>query len=704
MSDKKIILSNRYEIIERVGIGGMSYVYKAYDLKTKKIVAIKELKDELVDDEEFVSKFESEAIASKSIKHKNVVSAYDVVHDGRLYYIVLEYADGITLNKYIREKGHLTNEETIDIAIQVASGLESAHKKGIIHRDVKPQNVVISKNNIAKITDFGIARAISSNTKNISVIGTVHYISPEQAKNDKVDFRSDIYSLGCTMYEMITGKIPFEGDTAVAIIMSHIKENIKLPSIDNKSIYKSLEKIILKATRMNPDDRYQSMAELISDLKRAIKDKNGSYISDTIYNDEDTGKTLIISDNQMQLIKQLSSKYQNTKQSDNLSENEKEYVKHYLDKSRNKNSVSRSKYIWMTIVTATIAIGLVVIGIIANQFISTLKYRSENTSTSSNALSSEKDIILRNLYKKIIGMDVDEARALARDYGIWIVSTDKRYDDIYKYNQIIEINDSEISENSVLNVVISKGSEVLDFSDLDSLHKTKFTDMKEMLDERELDYSVIDSTDRYIETGYVIGVNKNKSSDSGKLIFTVSTGTSNDIISMPNIVGMYLQEAKDLLATKNLYISEVYYNRDGSYKEGQIISQSKPKFSYVKIGESVDVVVSSGENGEITEMPFKERWLSELNASYIVSKNNVPGGNQDDKIIISVRLMQATDTGIKYYELSQPAEYTIGTAISLVYLDIEGEPGVYEGQVQVVDVENDIVLKTYDIRFKQTMK
>ena len=432
MSDKKIILSNRYEIIERVGIGGMSYVYKAYDLKTKKIVAIKELKDELVDDEEFVSKFESEAIASKSIKHKNVVSAYDVVHDGRLYYIVLEYADGITLNKYIREKGHLTNEETIDIAIQVASGLESAHKKGIIHRDVKPQNVVISKNNIAKITDFGIARAISSNTKNISVIGTVHYISPEQAKNDKVDFRSDIYSLGCTMYEMITGKIPFEGDTAVAIIMSHIKENIKLPSIDNKSIYKSLEKIILKATRMNPDDRYQSMAELISDLKRAIKDKNGSYISDTIYNDEDTGKTLIISDNQMQLIKQLSSKYQNTKQSDNLSENEKEYVKHYLDKSRNKNYVSRSKYIWMTIVTATIAIGLVVIGIIANQFISTLKYRSENTSTSSNALSSEKDIILRNLYKKIIGMDVDEARALARDYGIWIVSTDKRYDDIYK--------------------------------------------------------------------------------------------------------------------------------------------------------------------------------------------------------------------------------------------------------------------------------
>lgn len=703
MNDKTI-LSNRYEIIERVGIGGMSYVYKAYDLKTKKIVAIKELKDELVDDEEFVSKFESEAIASKSIKHKNVVSAYDVVHDGRLYYIVLEFADGITLNKYIREKGHLSNEETIDIAIQVASGLESAHKKGIIHRDVKPQNVVISKNNVAKITDFGIARAISSNTKNISVIGTVHYISPEQAKNDRVDFRSDIYSLGCTMYEMITGKIPFEGDTAVAIIMSHIKENIKLPSIDNKSIYKSLEKIILKATRMNPDDRYQNMGELINDLKRASKDKEGSFISNAIYNDEDTGKTLIISDNQMQLIKQLSSKYQNTNNAEILNDNEKNYIKHYLNKNAPKTNISRSKYLWMSIVGVTVSIALIVVGVIAYQFLNTMKYRVNVSASNSNAFSTEKDIILKNLYRNIIGMDVDEARSLARDYGIWIVSTDKRYDDHFKYNQIIEIKNNEITEDSVLNVVISKGSEVLDFTDLEALHKTKFSDMKEMLDERNLEYSVIDSTDRYIEAGYIIGVNKNDSSRPGKLIFTVSTGTSSDIISMPNVVGLTLDEARELLASRNLSIQEIYHNRDGSYPEGVIITQSKPKFSYVKKGDTVDVVVSSGENGEITDMPFRERWLADLNASFIVSQNNVPGGSEDDKIIIAVRLMQATETGVKYYELSQPAEYTVGTAISLVYLDIEGEPGVYDGQVQVVDVENDVILKSYDVRFTQIMK
>lgn len=704
MNDKNMVLSNRYNIIERVGIGGMSYVYKAYDQKTKKIVAIKELKDELVDDEDFVSKFESEAIASKSIKHKNVVSAYDVVHDGRLYYIVLEFADGITLNKYIREKGNLTNEETIDIAIQIASGLESAHKKGIIHRDVKPQNIVISKHNIAKIMDFGIARAISSNTKNISVIGTVHYISPEQAKNDKLDYRSDIYSLGCTMYEMITGKIPFEGDTAIAIIMSHIKENIKLPSIDNNKIYKSLEKIILKATKMNPDDRYQNMSELICDLKKALKDKNGSFISDSIYNDEDTGKTLIISDDQMKLIKQLSSKFQNVNDVNNISNEEKEYLKQYLNNKDNNQNISKSKFVWMIVVTATLVISILVAVIIGYQFFNTVQYKTDISTTNPNGSTTDKDIVLKNLYNKIIGMDVDEARELARDYGIWIVTTDKRFDDNFKNNQIIEIIDNDVYDNTLINVAISKGSEVLDFTDVDELHKTKFSDMKQFLDDRYLEYSVIDSTDRYVESGYIIGVNKNKSSDPGKLIFTVSTGTSKDIVSMPNVVGLSVADAKELLNSKNLAIDEIYYNRDGSYPEGIIISQSKPKFSYVNIGETVDVVVSSGENGEIMDTPFKEKWVAELNASYIVSKNNLPGDDEDDKIIIAVRLMQATDTGIKYYELSQPAEYTVGTAISLVYLEIEGEKGIYDGQVQVVDVENDVVLKTYYVNFKQTIK
>ena len=703
METKKTVLSNRYELIEQVGVGGMSYVYKAYDLKTKKIVAIKELKDDLVDDVEFVNKFEQEAIASKSIKHKNVVSANDVVHDGKIYYIVLEFADGITLNKYIKEKGHLSNEETIDIAIQIASGLESAHKKGIIHRDVKPQNIVICKNRVAKIMDFGIARAITSNTKNISVIGSVHYISPEQAKNEDLDFRSDIYSLGCTMYEMITGKIPFEGDQVVSIIMSHIRENIKNPSEENKNIYKSLEKIILKATKRDPDERYQNIEELISDLKKALKDKEGSFISNNVYEEDDLSKTLIISDNQMQMIKKLSSKYQNTKEvnENDISENDKLFLKKLS--SNNKRNISTSKYIWMIVLFITIAIGIIVAGIIAYQFFDTLKYRIP-ISTTSQVKQNDKDIILKNIYRKLIGMDVDEARELTKDYGIMIVSADKEFNDEYDYNQIVSVKNDNDEDSSVLEVVISKGSEILDFTDIKKLNETKFSNYVKMLEERNLQYTVIESDDRYIERGNIIGVNKKKSSEKGQLIFTISTGTSKDIVNMPDLKGLTVDGARELLKTKNLALGEIYYNREASVEAGLVISQSIQKFEDVKIGTAVDIVISSGENGEITEMPFKEHWIAELNQSYIVSRNNAPGGNNDDSIIISVRLMQITDTGIKYYELSQPAEYRIGTTMSLVYLDIEGEKGIYNGEVQVVDVENDIVLKSFDVQFKQVMK
>ena len=280
-------LSGRYEIIEQVGVGGMSYVYKAYDSKKKRVVAIKMLKEELAIDDEFVRKFKSEALACKDIRQENVISAYDVVDEDNMHYIVMEYIEGITLNKYIKQKGKLSNEETINISIQVAKGIQAAHKKGIIHRDIKPQNIVINDKGIAKITDFGIARAITSTTKNISVIGTVHYISPEQVRNTKVDFRSDIYSFGCTMYEMITGEVPFEGEAPLDIIISHIRNNLQAPHLKNSEVYKSLEKIILKATRMIPRERYQNMEDMISDLEKAIEDKEGTFILESNYDEDE---------------------------------------------------------------------------------------------------------------------------------------------------------------------------------------------------------------------------------------------------------------------------------------------------------------------------------------------------------------------------------------------------------------------------------
>lgn len=692
--NNKEVLSNRYEIIELIGAGGMSYVYKAYDTKTKKIVAIKVLKDELSDDDEFLSKFQSEAIASEKIKHKNVVSSFDVVDEGRLHYIVLEYVNGITLNKYIKEKKHLSNDETIDIAMQIALGLESAHKKGIIHRDIKPQNIVLTKEGDAKITDFGISRAISSTTKNISVVGTVHYISPEQARNENVDFRSDIYSLGCTMFEMITGKIPFEGDNPVSIIISHLRENISLPSNDNPKIYKSLEKIILKATRMIPSERYQSVSDLIKDLKLAKKDKKGSFIKDDLY-EEDANKTVIISDSDINMIKQWSSNYVNKPNSYKMSEltnREREFIKKYLM----GKTVSRTKYIWLCVVTISALITIIIISFLVKSIVDT--YKRHNTNEASLiSTSSNVDMILPNLANSIVGIDIDIARNLMKDYGIEINISDIVYSDKYLEKEIIEVLIDE--EHKVLNVIISKGSEVIDFSDIDKLHQTRFIDIANQLDDRGIKYSVYEIYDRNIERGKIIGVNKFKTSEPGELIITISKGLSKDVVTMPDLYRLSLQSATDLLVKNNLVLGSIYYAQSYLVESGSVVDQSIEKFSDVDIGSVVDLTISSGIDGETTEVNNSNKLYGQLRATYIVTNTNIPIDNQKDSIIIAVRLKQDTNEGVKYFELSQPTEYIVGTAISLIYLNIEGEPNVYNGVVQVVDVENDIVLSEYVVQF-----
>ena len=694
--NSKEILSNRYEILELIGAGGMSYVYKALDLNTKKIVAIKVLKDELSDDEEFLNKFKSEAIASEKIKHKNVVTSFDVVDEGRLHYIVLEYLNGITLNKYIREKGKLSNDETIDIALQIALGLESAHKKGIIHRDIKPQNIVLTNDGTAKITDFGISRAISSTTKNISVVGTVHYISPEQARNDNVDFRSDIYSLGCPLFEMITGKIPFEGDNPVSIIISHLRENISLPSLDNPKIYKSLEKIILKSTKMLPSERYQNVSELIKDLKLAKKDKQGNFIKDDVY-DEDENKTVIITDEDMNIIKQWSSNYVNKPYSYKMSEltnREKDFINKYM-KAR---VVSRTKYIWLIVVTITILTALIILAIVVNSFINIYHSKKDNNTIIST--TSDTNMLLPNLANSIIGIDIDIARNLMKDYGIQLNVSDIVYSDEYQNKEIIEVLYDDINEN-LLNVIISKGAEIIDFSDIEQLRKTRFIDLANQLDDRGIKYSVYEIYDRNIERGKIIGVNKFKSSDSGDLIITISKGLSKDVVTMPDLYRLSLNDATNILNKNNLVVGNILYSQSYLIESGYVVDQSIEKFTDVDVGTVVNLTISSGINGETTNIDYENKLYAQLRATYIVTNSNIPLNNQKDTMIIAVRLMQNTNEGVKYFELTQPTEYNIGTSIPLIFLNIEGEPDVYNGIVQVVDVENDIVLSEYVVQFSK---
>ena len=280
MLNKGTVLTGRYEIIERIGTGGMADVYRAMDSKLNRFVAIKVLKREYREDEQFVTKFRQEARSVAGLSHPNVVGVYDVGSDGDIQYIVLELVEGISLKKYIEKKGHLPYKEALSIAIQVANGMEAAHAHHIVHRDIKPQNIIISKEGKVKVTDFGIAKAASSTTTvSTSAMGSVHYMSPEQARGGYSDERSDIYSFGITLFEMLTGDVPFDGDTTVAVAVHHIQDEIMPPSEKMNGIPSSVDKIVQKCTRKKTDQRYQTAGELIADLKRALQDPEGDFVT-----------------------------------------------------------------------------------------------------------------------------------------------------------------------------------------------------------------------------------------------------------------------------------------------------------------------------------------------------------------------------------------------------------------------------------------
>ena len=296
-----MVIGDRYEVLEKIGTGGMSDVYKAKDHKLNRLVAVKVLKQEFSENENFVSKFRVEAQSTAGLMHPNIVNVYDVGDEDGVNYIVMELVDGITLKKYIEKKSRLSVKEAVSIAIQVAMGLEAAHNNNIIHRDIKPQNIMISKEGKVKVTDFGIAKAATSNTITSNVMGSVHYTSPEQARGGYSDAKSDIYSLGITLFEMLTGRVPFNGDTTVAIAIKHIQEDLPSPAEYSDDIPISVEKIVLKCCQKSPDRRYQNAAELIADLKKSLITPDKDFVS--LSSPDEEGATRVSTEEEMQAVK-----------------------------------------------------------------------------------------------------------------------------------------------------------------------------------------------------------------------------------------------------------------------------------------------------------------------------------------------------------------------------------------------------------------
>jgi len=616
MLKEGVILGERYEIMSRIGYGGMANVYKAQDRKLNRLVAVKVMKPEFREDSSFVAKFQKEAQAAAKLSHPNVVNVYDVGEDRGLQYIVMELIEGITLKNYIAKKGKLSVKEATSIAIQVSLGLEAAHNVGIIHRDVKPQNIMISTDGKVKLSDFGIAKAINSNTITANVMGSVHYSSPEQVRGGYSDAKSDIYSLGITMYEMVTGRVPFDGDTTVAIAIKHLQEEIVPPSIYTPDLPYSLEQIILKCTQKNPERRYQNVGELIEDLKRSLIDPQGNFVQ--IAPLASHAETVKMTDHEMNEIRRGMNngtlRGGDDDDDEERYERRKKYVDHYNDddddddeEDAKSTKLEKAITIGGFIVGAIIIIILIlVIGNMAGIFhfggsssknnataatsTSTSADSSSSSSSSSDAASSQVEV------PNLLGMTLEEAQQATNKLGIGVNESGEQSSEDYDEGQVMAQSvdaGTKVDPGTTINVTISTGkADVTVPSGLTGVTQQEATDKLTSAGlkvEVSLDYSDT------VDVGYVISCDpaEGTSVAAGSTVtLSVSKGedTSNKV-QVPSIVGWPKDNAEATLKAMGLTYTEKE-SEDTTQADGVVLSVSPDVGQSVNAGSSVTLTIN----------------------------------------------------------------------------------------------------------------
>ena len=621
-------LSDRYEILSKVGAGGMSDVYKAKDHILSRFVAIKVLKQEFSEDSSFVTKFRAEAQSAAGLEHPNIVNIYDVGSENGLYYIVMEYVEGITLKTYIEKKGQLSFKESASIAIQVARGIEAAHNKNIIHRDIKPQNIIISTDGKVKVTDFGIAKATSSNTISSDVMGSVHYASPEQARNGFVDGRSDIYSLGIVMFEMVTGRVPFDGDTTVAVALQHLQEEIARPSIYAPDLPISFEKIILKCTQKTPDRRYQTIEELLTDIRRSLAHPEEDFV--TIAPLVDGGKTKVISPEELDKIKEGRGVAEDLNDDDTDADNDDEYAddededdeydESLLDDDDDEedddddddgkllNPKMDKAITIMGIVTAVIIV-IVIIYLalsVAGVFKFGGKKNSESQQTESQTQTeseseSETQTETEGQMIDIRGMSVEDAQKavdrLKLDLTVFAFETkqsDKKDGTILE--QDVKAGDT-VKRGSQINVVIAgKGDSTSEMVKVPSvIGKTK-SSAKSTLESAGFsvtfeygDYN--DSVAADVVTAQSPSAKKQAAKGS---TVTVTLSPGQKPITVPNVVGASQSQAESALAGAGLKYTYADSQYSDTVAAGNVISQTKSGET-VAAGTTITLTLSKGK-------------------------------------------------------------------------------------------------------------
>lgn len=606
MLTEGMYIADRYEIIGKIGAGGMSDVYKAKDLTLGRFVAIKVLKSEFSDDINFVTKFRTEAQSAAGLEHPNIVNIYDVGSENGMHYIVMEYVEGITLKTYIEKKGQLSFKEAVSIAIQVGRGIEAAHNKNIIHRDIKPQNIMISTEGKVKVTDFGIARAATSNTISSDVMGSVHYSSPEQARNGFVDGKSDIYSLGIVMYEMVTGRVPFDGDTTVAVAIQHLQEEMVPPSAFAPNLPISMEKIILKCTQKSADRRYESMTALLADLRKALISPDEDFVVMVPQASQD--KTRVIgADDLSKIQKQAGSVY--LKQEEKLpkiqpayEEEEPDDDEDEYDDEEGEINPKLEKAITIMGIAAAVVIVILIIYIAVHLFggISSGKKNTANTETTQTETqkdsgTTEKDSSIKDgvSVPSVAGMSFDDAKAELAKYNLGIrqagtVSSDTVDKDLV-VSQQPEANET-VEKNSTIEVTLSSGKGSIDVPNV--VGKSEADAVAALGTTFNCNKSYAYNSD--VQEGYVI-YQSPESGTQGKEGDTVTLVISQgeELVTVPDVTTTYKSEeqAKALLSDFNVNVTTKY----SQTAEGIVIGQSIDVGKQVAKGTSITITVSLGE-------------------------------------------------------------------------------------------------------------
>ena len=446
-----MLIGDRYEILEKIGTGGMSDVYKAKCHKLNRFVAVKVLKQEFSENSNFVSKFRIEAQAAAGLMHPNIVNVYDVGEEDGIYYIVMELVEGITLKKYIEKKARLSVKEAISIAIQVSMGIEAAHNNHIIHRDIKPQNIIISKEGKVKVTDFGIAKAATSNTITSNVMGSVHYTSPEQARGGYSDEKSDIYSLGITLFEMLTGRVPFNGETTVAIAIKHIQEEMPSPREFVSEIPISVEQIVFKCTQKSPDRRYQSMQELVTDLKKSLMNPDEDFVK--VVDLDERNETKMVSNQEIARIKG------NTQKAKPIYE---EMPMEDPDEDEEDYDPKMDKLITILTIVAAVIIGCILLFIVGRAVgVFGNKNNTNQVEQKEEPVTEEKEEQEGVLVPSVFNTSLAEATAILQNEG-FKVEKEEVYDDTIKKNYIVSQKPeagSRAARDTTITLVVSMGAQ-----------------------------------------------------------------------------------------------------------------------------------------------------------------------------------------------------------------------------------------------------